>query len=210
MSDFLIDGPTDAARTIVLAHGAGAGMNSPFMAAIAAGLSECKLRVVRFEFPYMTTMQATGRRRPPDREPVLRARWNAVIDALDAPGLIIGGKSLGGRIASLVADHPAVVGLVCLGYPFHPAGKPDRLRTAHLADFDKPALICQGERDPFGNISDVSEYQLSERISIHWLPDGDHSLKPRLRSGRSMEQNYRDAIAQIAGFSRGLGRISHK
>ncbi len=210
MSDFLIDGPTNAARTIVLAHGAGAGMNSPFMAAIAAGLSEHKLRVVRFEFPYMTTMQATGRRRPPDREPVLRARWNAVIDALDTPGLIIGGKSLGGRIASLVADHPAVAGLVCLGYPFHPAGKPDRLRTAHLADFDKPTLICQGERDPFGNLSEVSEYQLSKRISIHWLPDGDHSLKPRRRSGRSMEQNYRDAIAQIAGFSRELGRISHK
>lgn len=208
MSDFLIDGPADAARTIVLAHGAGAGMNSPFMAAFAHGLSDCGFRMVRFEFPYMATMQATGRRRPPDREPALRAHWNTVIDTLDQPGLIIGGKSLGGRIASLVANHPAVAGLVCLGYPFHPTGKPDRLRTAHLADFEKPALICQGERDPFGNASEVSEYHLSGQIAVHWLPDGDHSLKPRRRSGRSMEQNYQDAIARIAQFSCDLDRNS--
>lgn len=208
MSDFLIDGPADATRTIVLAHGAGAGMNSPFMEAFAHGLSDCGLRVVRFEFPYMTTMQATGRRRPPDREPALRAHWNTVIDTLDQPGLIIGGKSLGGRIASLVADHSAVAGLVCLGYPFHPSGKPERLRTAHLADFEKPALICQGERDPLGNASEVSGYHLSRQISVHWLPDGDHSLKPRRRSGRSTEQNYQDAIARIAQFSCDLGRNS--
>jgi predicted alpha/beta-hydrolase family hydrolase len=212
MSDFLIDGPADAVRTIVLAHGAGAGMETPFMSAFAGGLSELGFRVVRFEFPYMTTMQATGRRRPPDREPVLRAHWTTVIDTLSQhgkrTGLIIGGKSLGGRIASMVADHPAVAGLVCLGYPFHPPGKPDRLRTAHLADFDTPALICQGERDPFGNAGEVSGYDLSERISVHWVPDGDHSLKPRRRSGRSIEQNYQDAIARIAQFSRDLGSNS--
>lgn len=180
------------------------------MSAFAAGLSDAGLRVVRFEFPYMKTMQSTGRRRPPDREPVLRTHWTHVIDTLDRPGLIIGGKSLGGRIASLVADHASVAGLVCLGYPFHPAGKPDRLRTAHLADFDKPALICQGERDPFGNADEVSEYRLSDRISVHWSPDGDHSLKPRRRSGRSMEQNYRDAIGRIARFSRDLGLNSRR
>ncbi len=208
MADFLIDGPDDAPQTVVLAHGAGAGMNTPFMAAFAGGLSDLGIRVVRFEFPYMTTMQATGRRRPPDREPVLRAHWISVIETLQRPGLIIGGKSLGGRIATLVADHPAVAGVVCLGYPFHPPGKPDRLRTAHLADFGKPALICQGERDPFGNATEVPKYSLSERIAVHWLPDGDHSLKPRRRSGRSMEQNYQDAITRISRFLHDFERDS--
>ena len=130
--ELLVDGPADAALTIALAHGAGAGMDSPFMEFFAKGLGQRGLRVVRFEFPYMSSFRNTGKRKPPDREPVLRAAWFKVVEKLGAKGLVIGGKSMGGRIASLIADDARVAGLVCLGYPFHPVGKPERLRVKHL------------------------------------------------------------------------------
>jgi uncharacterized protein len=114
------DGPKSAERTIVLAHGAGAGMDTPFMDAFAAGLADRKIRAVRFEFPYMAPKRSTGKGKPPDREPVLRETWLHVIEKLGNQGLVIGGKSMGGRIASLIADEAGVAGLVCLGYPFHP------------------------------------------------------------------------------------------
>ena len=112
----------------MLAHGAGAPMDSPFLDTIARGLAERGLRVVRFEFPYMRARRTSGARKPPDREPVLRASWREAIEAAGGGGpgrLVIGGKSLGGRIASLVADETGVRGLVCLGYPFHPPGRPE-------------------------------------------------------------------------------------
>ena len=127
--ELLIDGSRRAPHSIVLAHGAGAGMDSEFMNAFAKGLAEGGLRVVRFEFPYMRMRRRTGKRRPPDREPVLREAWHAAIESLDTDKVIVGGKSLGGRIASLIADEMRAVGLICLGYPFHPAGKPERLRS---------------------------------------------------------------------------------
>lgn len=99
--------------------------------------------------------QRQGKQRPPDREPVLLKTWQDVIAAIVNTGfprerLLIGGKSLGGRMASLIADEQAVAGLICLGYPFHPSGKPERLRTVHLRAIKTPTLICQGSRDPFG------------------------------------------------------------
>ena len=131
--NFLFDGPTTASATVVLAHGAGAGMDSPFMAFFAEGLAANGLRVVRFEFPYMAQRRTTGKQRPPDREPVLRDTLLAVIEQFGAKNLVIGGKSMGARIASLVADEAGVAGLVCLGYPFHPTGRPDKLRVDPLA-----------------------------------------------------------------------------
>ena len=153
MTEFLFDGPKGAARTVALAHGAGAPMDSPFMAAFAAGLAR-GVRVARFEFPYMAGRRE-GRRRGPDSPRVLRETWLSVITALGGKRTVIGGKSLGGRVASMVADEAGVAGLLCLGYPFHPPGRPEKLRTAHLASLRTPTLILQGARDSLGNRADV-------------------------------------------------------
>ncbi|HEX3656106.1 MAG TPA: alpha/beta fold hydrolase [Pirellulales bacterium] len=200
--ELLIDGLADARWTIALAHGAGAGMDTPFMARFAAGLAAKGLRVVRFEFPYMDERRRSGKRRPPDREPILRETWLAVIEQLGAKGLVIGGKSLGGRIASLVADDAGVAGLVCLGYPFHPAGQPEKLRVEHLLHLKTPNLIIQGERDALGSRDEVLSYNLPPAIQLKWLPDGDHSFKPRKSSGRTEAENWTDGIELTAEFVR--------
>jgi hypothetical protein len=198
------DGPPEAPATVILAHGAGAGMDSPAMVAFAEGLAAAGLHAVRFEFPYMQRRRETGKRGGPDRAPVLLESWRGVIDGFDRQRLIIGGKSMGGRIASMVADDAGVRGLVCLGYPFHPPGRPEKLRTEHLAGLQTPTLIVQGTRDPFGNAGEVPDYELSAAIAIHWLEDGDHSFKPRKSSGRTLAQNIEEAVAAIAGFIEGL------
>lgn len=199
-------GPAAARPILVLAHGAGAPMDSPFMNAIADGLAARQRQVVRFEFPYMRARRAAApRRKPPDREPVLRACWQAVIDELGGPAeVVIGGKSMGGRIASLIADEAGVAGLVCLGYPFHPAGRPQTLRTAHLRALRTRTLIVQGERDELGTRAEVSGYELSPAIEVAWMIDGDHSLKPRLRSGTTAAENLAAAVAAIDRFLAGV------
>jgi predicted alpha/beta-hydrolase family hydrolase len=193
----LFDGSKDAQWTIALAHGAGAPMDTPFMYAMAQGLAKRGYRVARFEFPYMAARRTGGRRGAPDREPVLRETWLKVVETLGREHLIIGGKSMGGRIASLVADEAAVAGLVCLGYPFHPVGRPTQLRVQHLENLKTPTLILQGERDSFGGREEVATYKLSRAIRIHWLTDGDHSFKPRKSSGVTEAQNLETAIAEI-------------
>src|SRR5208283_1641462 len=187
--ELVFDGPAEAERTIVLAHGAGAGMHTPFLSAFATGLSGHGIRVARFEFPYMAVFTRTGKKRPPDREPVLRETWLKVVEMLGRECLVIGGKSMGSRIASLVADEADVAGLVCLGYPFHPIGKPDRLRVEHLRTIATLTLIVQGTRDPFGTQDEVAGYTLSPSIKVHWLEDGNHDFRPRKVSGRTEEQN---------------------
>lgn len=204
-SGMLFDGPSSDARTIVLAHGAGAPMDSPFMDIIAGGLAGCGLRVVRFEFPYMQRRRKDGKRRAPDSQAVLRDAWLAVIGRLgDAGSVVIGGKSLGGRVASMIADEKGVRGLVCLGYPFHPPGRPDRLRVAHLEQLRTPALFVQGTRDALGNRDEIAAYRLSQSVRIEFLEDGDHSFKPRVRTGRTHEQNLEQAVAAVAAFVDGL------
>jgi predicted alpha/beta-hydrolase family hydrolase len=201
--DFLFDGDESASATVVLAHGAGGPMDSSFMNDFARGLADAGLRAARFEFPYMRARRTGGKSGAPDREPVLRAAWLEAIDSLGGGGrLVIGGKSLGGRMASLVADEAGAAGLVCLGYPFHPPGQPDRLRTKHLAALRTPALILQGTRDPFGTPEDVAAYDLSRSIRIEWIEDGDHSWKPRARSGRTLGQNVQEGIAKTVEFAR--------
>ena len=197
------DGPRQAAHTIVLAHGAGRGLDTPALVAVTDGLAARDIRVVRFEFPYMVRCHEEGARRPPDRQPVLLATWRSVVDELGADGLVIGGKSMGGRMASLVADECGVAGLVCLGYPFHPAARPEKTRTRHLADLRTPTLILQGERDRLGNRDDVAGYRLSPAINVNWIPDGDHDLVPRKRSGRTAEENWALAVESIAEFFNG-------
>ena len=201
---FLFDGPAGAPLTLALAHGAGADMDSPFMAAMTEGLAARRLRVVRFEFPYMAARRADGRRRPPDPQARLLDTWRAAIEVLGPERLVIGGKSLGGRMASLVADEAGVRGLVCLGYPFHPPGRPDKLRTAHLAGLTTPALIVQGTRDPFGMREEVAGYPLSPKIRLAWMEDGNHDLAPRKSSGRTREQNWQNAAEAVAAFVQAL------
>ena len=184
MTAFLFDGPEDAEVTILLAHGAGAPMDSASLNASTKALASAGLRVVRFEFDYMASRRTSPAKTPPPRAEKLKSEYVAAIDALAATGpLVIGGKSMGGRVASMIADqfHASghVAGLLCLGYPFHPVGKPDQLRTAHLADMQTPTLIVQGTRDPFGTREEVATYKLSRSIEIFWLEDGDHDLKPR-------------------------------
>ncbi len=202
---FLVDGPEDAPHVVMLAHGAGAPMDSSFMNDFARGLAAEGVRVVRFEFPYMRVRRGGGKGSAPDREPVLRNSWKEAIAAHGGgPRLVIGGKSLGGRIASLVADETGARGLLCLGYPFHPPGQPDRLRTRHLAALATPALILQGTRDPFGGREDVAGYALASSIRVAWLEDGDHSWKPRVRSGQTLEGHMASAIREAAQFVRSL------
>jgi predicted alpha/beta-hydrolase family hydrolase len=181
---FLFDGPEDARVTLLLAHGAGAPMDSAAMTAMAKALAAAGLRVVRFEFGYMAARRS-GTRKPPPRAERVLPEFVAAIDDLgptDGP-LIIGGKSMGGRVASLLADElytaRRIAGLLSLGYPFHPPGRPEQLRTAHLAGLATPTLICQGTRDPFGPREEVETYGLSRAIELFWLEDGDHDLKPR-------------------------------
>lgn len=206
--DWFVSGPLEANTTLMLAHGAGVAMDSPFMKTVARGVAEHGVRVVRFEFPYMAARRRDGRKRPPDRQPVLLDAWREAVAALRREGgglLAIGGKSLGGRIASMVADELAVDGLICLGYPFHPVGRPERTRIEHLRGLRTPALVLQGERDPFGCVGEVSAYPLSPAIRVHWVADGDHGFKPRKSSGRSVEENLREAVSVAAAFLGELG-----
>jgi predicted alpha/beta-hydrolase family hydrolase len=199
--NLLFEGPTESHDVVVLAHGAGAPMDSPFMNRVAAGLAGHGLRVARFEFPYMHARREGGRRGAPDRPQVLLETWKGVVASLGGgPRLVIGGKSLGGRIASMVADEVGARGLVCFGYPFHPPGKPERLRTKHLENLATPALFIQGTRDVFGSAEEVSSYHLSPRIHVNWIEAGDHSLKPPARSGRSEAGNLAEAITAASDF----------
>ena len=201
-----LDGPDNAPVTVALAHGAGAPMDSPFMETVASGLAGLGLRVARFEFPYMAKRRDDGRKRPPDRAPVLLAHWRAVIEQFEPGQLIVGGKSMGGRIASMVAaeieaEGRPVRGVACLGYPFHPPGKPERLRIEHLQTITTPTLILQGERDTFGGREEVDGYPLAPAVRLDWLPDGDHSLKPRKTSGHSEAENLEQAVNRLAAFA---------
>ncbi len=201
MAEFLFNGPKTAAITLVLAHGAGSPMDSPFMETIAVGVAMAGIRVARFEFPYMRRRRETGQGGAPNPGPALMQSWRDTIEKLGGgKRLVIGGKSLGGRIASMIADETGVRGLVCLGYPFHPPGKPEQTRTRHLEQLRTPALILQGTRDTFGQPEKVSKYKLSRAIRIEWLEDGDHSFKPRVRSGHTEAANLNAAIARITEF----------
>jgi predicted alpha/beta-hydrolase family hydrolase len=199
--DLLRNGPNGASTQIVLAHGAGAGMDSPFMQTIAEGLAARGFGVVRFEFPYMREKRRGGAKRGPDRQDVLVTAWRTVIAEIGgAHALVLGGKSLGGRIASLIADEVGAKGLVCLGYPFHPPGRPRVLRTRHLERLNTPTLIVQGTRDSMGSKDEVPDYTLSPRIHVSWIEDGDHSLKPRRRSGSDPQQALATAVEEVASF----------
>lgn len=158
--------------------------------------------MVRFELDYMRRRRETGKKGPPDREPVLLACFRRAVQLSGVPAkdLYLGGKSMGGRMASLLVDELGAKGLVCFGYPFHPPGRPEKLRTSHLEGMKTRALILQGERDAFGTREDIAGYSLAKGIEVAFLDDGDHSLKPRKASGRTEAENLDDAVARAARF----------
>lgn len=203
-SAWLWDRPLGEARaTLILAHGAGAPMDSAFMQEMAQLLAARGVAVLRFEFAYMAARRLDGKKRPPNPQAKLLEQWRAVYAAVRqqvAGPLAIGGKSMGGRMASLLADELAADALVCLGYPFYAVGKPEKPRVAHLAELRTPTLIIQGERDALGDRQAVAGYALSESIKLHWLTAGDHDLKPLKSSGFSHQQHMLAAADAIAQF----------
>jgi predicted alpha/beta-hydrolase family hydrolase len=201
MAAMLVDGPKTAAKSFLFAHSAGAPMDSPFMQRVAEGVAASGVRVIRFEFPYMQRRRQSGKGGAPDPPRILMQSFRDAIEEVGSgSSLVIGGKSMGGRIASMVADDARVLGVVCLGYPFHPPGQPQKTRTKHLENLRTPALILQGTRDSFGLPEEVGSYKLSPAIRIEWLEDGDHSFKPHARSGRTEAGNVGAAIELVAGF----------
>ena len=184
-------------------------MTSPFLETVSKLLAERGIATIRFEFAYMAARRQGAGRKPPPRAERLMDEYRAAVAAVPAGApLIIGGKSMGGRVASMIADelHAAgrIAGLVCLGYPFHPPGRPEQLPTAHLEQLACPALIIQGERDPFGGRGEVEGYELSPAIRIHWVGDGDHDLGPRGASGFTRKGN----LAAAADADRGVRAIA--
>jgi len=208
----LVYEPAGVARaTLVLAHGAGADQRHRFMTAVAAGVAGHGVRVVTFNFLY-----TEQRRSAPDRAPVLEETWRHVAafvaeEIAPAQRFVIGGKSMGGRIASHVAAAPLeeawqsrLAGLVLLGYPLHPPGKPDRLRTAHLANLTVPILLVQGTRDAFGTRAEVEPVfaQLSATVDFEFIESGDHSFAVPKSSGRTERDVLAGVSMRVAGWVR--------
>ena len=190
---------------VVLAHGAGAGQSSPFMAGAARGLASRGLAAATFDFEYMA-----ARRKVPDAAPSLERQWREAIDAarraFPALPLFIGGKSMGGRIASHVAAQGGaggLAGLVFFGYPLHPPGKPQQRRDAHLPSIAEPMLFIQGARDAFGTAADIlALVPRLQRTAVHTVADGDHSLKVPARAGRSAAAVFEEVLDVAAQWMR--------
>ena len=199
MNNVIIDGE-DNPITFVFAHGAGAGMDHEFMQSVAKGLAFKGIRVIRFNFPYMIKRAEDGKRRPPDRAPKLLEAYQEVIEQVDADKLVIGGKSMGGRMASHLSEVDKVAAMACLGFPFHPPGKPEKYKGEHLAELTKPCLILQGERDTFGKREEFADFDLSDSIRVEFIPDGDHSFKPRKSSGYTEQQNIALTVEKLSAF----------
>ncbi|MCW8886684.1 MAG: dienelactone hydrolase family protein [Motiliproteus sp.] len=201
----ITNGPDNSELTFVFAHGAGAGMDHEFMSDVAEQLAAKGVRVIRFEFPYMQKRREDGKKRPPDRADKLILAFKEILQQLELKGQVyIGGKSMGGRMASLLAmeenvDTP-LAGVICLGFPFHPPGKPEKFKGDHLAQIGLPTLIIQGERDTFGNASELEAFSFSEQVQWQTLEDGDHSFKPRKRSGFSQQQHIQSAVEAMFQF----------
>lgn len=190
---------------LILAHGAGAPADSPFMEALSVALEREGIGTIRFEFPYMQKRRVDGKKRPPDREPVLLEYFSRVVDEVRAElggsgKVLVGGKSMGGRMASILASRrDGIDGVACFGYPFHPPGKPDRWRTAHFQELSCPMLVLQGTRDPFGKPAEMAGHEKElDAIRLHWLEGGNHDFQPL----KSQSQTQIELIAEAARETR--------
>ena len=190
---------------LIFAHGAGAPADSPFMEELSEALERESIGVVRFEFPYMQKRRLDGKKRPPDREPVLLEHFSGVVDQVCAElggesMILVGGKSMGGRMASILASRrDGIDGVVCFGYPFHPPGKLDRWRTAHFSDLNCPMLVLQGTRDPFGKPAEMAGHERElDGINLRWLEGGNHDFQTL----KSQVQTQSELIASAARETR--------
>lgn len=194
----------------ILTHGAGAGIESDFMKGMVRDLNKSGLQTIAFNFPYMKIMEETAKRRPPDRMPKLIQAFKNQLeiyqDEYPNKKLVIGGKSMGGRVASLVASeiektqNNSINACICLGFPFHPPKKLNKYRGDHLSNLTTATLILQGERDTFGTRFEIDGYSLSNSVTVNFIPDGDHSFKPRVRSGYTLSQNIEQSVVEIVEF----------
>ncbi|MFB2830047.1 alpha/beta fold hydrolase [Aeromonas jandaei] len=204
MHEVIREGAVDAPVRILLAHGAGAGMEHAFLAELSRLLAGPDIEVVRFNFPYMSKRAQDGKRRPPDRQPVLLAHLREVVREFAHPRLFLAGKSMGGRMAAEISDEiyceMNAAGLLILGYPFHPPARPDRWRGEVLKQIKTPTLLLQGERDTFGSRVELADFPFSSAVSVHWLTDGDHGFKPRKSSGLCEQDNLQQAASRIRQF----------
>lgn len=202
----VVDG-AGASHLLVLAHGAGAGMSHPFMQTVAERLAAFDLAVVRFNFAY-----TEAEKKAPDRQSVLEDTYRGIVEhvrrELHPRRLFLGGKSMGGRIAShLAASGTACDGLVFLGYPLHPPGRPDRIRDAHLYDIRVPMLFVEGTRDPFCPLETLQTVRdkLAAPNEVALIADGDHSFKVRASSGRSTDEALHEVVDAVAAWIRRSG-----
>jgi hypothetical protein len=196
----------EAIAHFVFAHGAGADMHHEFMQTISQYLVKQGISVTLFNFPYMVKRQVDMKRYPPDRMPKLIESYQQVLDKISTElPIFIGGKSMGGRVAATVLTTEEVLskkvtGLICLGYPFHPIKQVEKLRLTPLQRVQLPTLVIQGERDSLGNKTEITGYDLSPYCHVEFLADGDHSFKPRVKSGYRYEQHLQLATQLMVSF----------
>lgn len=185
---------------LLLTHGAGLPSDSPWMKLLADKLGSFGIAVERFDFDYMTRSKAEGRRRPPPRAERLVEEFAGKAKRFQGQKIYLSGKSLGGRVAALLACEMKVAGVIAFGYPFHPPGKPENLRVRHFPQVQCPVLICQGTRDPFGTFPEVEALELPSHFKVQWLPDGNHDLRPPKRSTATFQGNLELAAQATAEF----------
>lgn len=213
----------------IFAHGAGADKSHHFMENFTLALNEQHINVVRFNFPYMDKRLIDGKKYPPNRMPILLASYQEVIEqylqnSTNTLPTFIGGKSMGGRVAATLSEQTlfipeqpsntpsiqdsleteqvvnSIKGTICIGYPFHPQKKPEKLRLEPLQNTKLPILILQGERDALGNKDEIEGYEFSSLCEVVYFEDGDHDLKPRVKSGFTHAQHLKTAIEQLVRF----------
>jgi len=197
------DNVDNAIALVIFAHGAGADKDADFMVEVSAKLNQQKINVLRFNFPYMDRRLIDGKRYPPNRMPILVECFTEILASVDSSlPIFLMGKSMGGRVAATLAceELTNVLGIICLGYPFHPQKQPEKLRLAPLQETKLPVLIIQGDRDALGNKDEISQYQISPQCQLVFLDDGDHNLKPRMKSGFTHQQHINSAINEITRF----------
>lgn len=192
---------------MILAHGAGAPADSVFMEELSARLEDNGIPNVRFEFPYMQKRREDGKKRPPDRQPRLLECFSEVVDQVRREVgtrclIIVGGKSMGGRMASLLAaERPGIDGVVGFGYPFHAPGKPETWRTGHFGQLSCPMLIVQGTRDPFGKLEEMAGHESElKSIRLCWLDGGNHDFQPLARQKSSQQALINEAAKRAQAF----------
>lgn len=196
---------------VIFSHGAGADKSCSFMEDFTERVVKHNISVLRFNFPYMDRRINEGRKFPPDRMPKLLVSLSELLTQQnnELPVFLMG-KSMGSRVAATFmsddelviqqTEHQWIKGVIALGYPFHPQNKPEKLRLEPVQTVRCPMLILQGDRDKLGSKEEIALYELSSAVEVSYLPDGDHDLKPRVKSGFSHDDNLQVAADKVAEF----------